>query len=38
MQLRRLNLDWNAEANAPDVKSSVAGLVRSVDFFLNFFA
>jgi hypothetical protein len=38
MQFQRLNTDWNAEPNAPDVKVSVAGQEVSVGFFLNPFA
>jgi hypothetical protein len=37
MNYSRLNTDWNAEPNAPQVKISIDGTTITLEFFLNYF-
>jgi hypothetical protein len=37
MKYKQLNIDWNAEPNAPEVKMTVEYSTVTLEFFLNYF-
>ena len=37
MKYKQLNIDWNAEPNAPEIKMTVEHTTVTLEFFLNYF-